>query len=220
MNTATVGRVVHYVARGSADGKFLPVCRAALVSEVGDDPETVGLAVLNPTGVFFQPLADGGVPLDAGQEQAGGGTWVRCARGDRVYRRGTWHWPEHAPAVSRLPDDVQLEDVARVCHAANRAWQQTLGEPPSPAWDEMTAGDQEVSIGGVRAALSGMTDRELHTAWAESRIEAGWVYGPVLDRAAKRHPCLVAYDKLPEAQRAKDRLIRAVATAFVAGGTG
>jgi hypothetical protein len=219
MSMAAVGRVVHYVARGSADGMFAPVCRAALVSEVGDDPARVGLAVLNPTGVFFQPLADGGVALDAGQTEAGGGTWVRCAGGGRVYRGGTWHWPEHAASAEvRLPDDVQIEDVARVCHAANQAWRQAIGEKPSPRWDEMPQADRDLVVSGVRAALSGMSDRELHTAWSEARIEAGWVYGPVLDREQKRHPCLVAYDRLPEAQRAKDRLIRAVVTAFATGG--
>lgn len=77
----SVGRIVHYVARGSADGKFPPVCRAAIVTAV--DPhgsvaglrgivETVDLAVLNPTGLFF----DQGLVHN---EDNG---------------PGTWHWPE------------------------------------------------------------------------------------------------------------------------------
>lgn len=74
-----MGRVVHYVARGSADGRFPSVCRAADVTEVGPDvhPQTVGLMVKNPTGLFFHPLSDGGVPHDEA-DKAG----------------GTWHWPE------------------------------------------------------------------------------------------------------------------------------
>lgn len=72
----SVGRVVHYVARGSADGRFPKACRAATVTEVGKDG-VVGLMVANPTGLFFHPLADGGCPLDE-EEKAG----------------GTWHWPE------------------------------------------------------------------------------------------------------------------------------
>ena len=55
---AYVGEIVHYVARGSADGHFPPVCRAAVVTTCGDtgDSHTVaGLAVLNPTGMYFEP---------------------------------------------------------------------------------------------------------------------------------------------------------------------
>lgn len=53
--TPTIGRTVHYVSRGSADGQFSPTRRAAIITEVRDDIEdgVVSLAVLNPTGLFF-----------------------------------------------------------------------------------------------------------------------------------------------------------------------
>jgi hypothetical protein len=83
----TVGRAVHYVAHGTPvreDGTqaFPSVCRAAVVTEVCDnpdgiDPETgtlcVSLVVLNPTGMFFQEH----LPQDEQQK-----------------RGGSWHWPE------------------------------------------------------------------------------------------------------------------------------
>lgn len=82
MTTPAIGRVVHYVARGSADGVFPSVCRAADVTEV-EEPSTgdagqnrVGLMVKNPTGLFFYSLAAGGVGYD---EEHG---------------PGSWHWPE------------------------------------------------------------------------------------------------------------------------------
>ena len=73
----SVGRVVHYVSRGSADGVFPAVCRAAVVTEVDglDAVVNVGLAVLNPTGLFFDREV-----LEFGS----------CA----TLRPGTWHWPE------------------------------------------------------------------------------------------------------------------------------
>lgn len=90
MTVPSVGRVVHYVARGSADGKFPKACRAADVTEVPErvnqpggtdwDLDTIGLMVKNPTGIFFHSLADGGVPYDGSEDPAG----------------GTWHWPERA----------------------------------------------------------------------------------------------------------------------------
>ncbi len=67
--TPTVGRIVHYLSRGSADGAYAPACRAAVVTDVDDDG--AALAVLNPTGAFFSPAVPEGT--------AG----------------GTWHWPGH-----------------------------------------------------------------------------------------------------------------------------
>ncbi len=72
----SVGRVVHYVARGSADGKFPSVCRAADITEIHDD-DVVGLMVKNPTGLFFHSIADGG-----------------CLHDEDGKPGGTWHWPE------------------------------------------------------------------------------------------------------------------------------
>lgn len=68
----TVGRIVHYVARGSADGKFPPVHRAAIVAaDPVDDYFTCNLVVLNPQGIFFDEVA-----FDPNKSP------------------GTWHWPE------------------------------------------------------------------------------------------------------------------------------
>ncbi|WP_435058515.1 hypothetical protein [Streptomyces sp. bgisy060] len=72
-----IGRVVHYVARGSADGRYPSTCRAAIVTAV-DDAGQPSLAVLNPEGLFFAkplPHADA-IPLTG----------------------GTWHWPQHEAA--------------------------------------------------------------------------------------------------------------------------
>lgn len=51
----SIGRVVHYRSRGSADGVFGAKCRAAVITEVDTDG-FVSLAVLNPTGLFFDPM--------------------------------------------------------------------------------------------------------------------------------------------------------------------
>lgn len=47
--------------------------------------------------------------------------------------------------------------------------------------------------------------RNVHEVWAQGRIHEGWTYGAVRDDAAKRHPCLVPYDELPESEKAYDR---------------
>lgn len=78
--TPSIGRIVHYVSYGTPGGEYGKQCRAAIVTEAIDrDPEQhVGLVALNPTGLFFHSLADGGCKYHPGD----------------VYPGGTWHWPE------------------------------------------------------------------------------------------------------------------------------
>lgn len=68
----TVGRAVHYVSRGSADGRYKSECRAATITAVGEG--FVSLCVMNPMGLFFDEVVPEG-KADEG---------------------GTWHWPERA----------------------------------------------------------------------------------------------------------------------------
>jgi ryanodine receptor 2 len=44
-----------------------------------------------------------------------------------------------------------------------------------------------------------------HDVWAATRIAQGWSFGPSRDDAAKKHPCLVPYDQLPESEKEFDR---------------
>ena len=84
--TPSVGRIVHYVSYGTPGGEYGSECRAAVVTEVTQvevneqDPagdgifrESVGLAVLNPSGQFFNR----GVLQD-----------------EDGHAGGSWHWPE------------------------------------------------------------------------------------------------------------------------------
>lgn len=113
-----VGQTVHYVARGSADGRFPSVCRAATVTEVGawatTDTEpgpdgrtrvvhqrwnenAVGLVVHNPTGQFFHPAADGGVDRDWGWTEPNP-AGAHCPDRGRTFPGGTWHHLETTEA--------------------------------------------------------------------------------------------------------------------------
>lgn len=53
----TVGRIVHYQSYGTPNGEYLPLPRAAVITEVNegqnDGRNSVALCVLNPTGLFF-----------------------------------------------------------------------------------------------------------------------------------------------------------------------
>ncbi|ALG06838.1 hypothetical protein [Kibdelosporangium phytohabitans] len=83
MQKPSVGRIVHYVSYGTPGGEYGSCCRAAIVTDVDNyqpaSPDDdihighVGLAVLNPTGMFFNPTV-----LQDEDRKSG----------------GTWHWPE------------------------------------------------------------------------------------------------------------------------------
>jgi ryanodine receptor 2 len=45
----------------------------------------------------------------------------------------------------------------------------------------------------------------VHDVWAAGRIAGGWRYGETRDDIRKLHPCLVAYDELPENEKEYDR---------------
>ena len=56
--------------------------------------------------------------------------------------------------------------------------------------------------------LNGLVEamaKNVHDVWAQSRMEQGWTYGPERNDALKHHPCLVAYEDLPEVEKAYDR---------------
>ena len=103
----SVGRIVHYVSYGTPGGEYESCCRAAIITEIyfqhtydeygtkvgssiPDPEQCVSLAVLNPTGMFFNQ----GVSHDEGP-RGGAGTNL-C--GGKLFKGGTWHWPEREPA--------------------------------------------------------------------------------------------------------------------------
>lgn len=74
MSKPSVGAIVHYVSYGSPAGEFISECRAAVITHVSGGAFGCDLAVLNPTGVYFN----------------------RCIQDEETKRAGSWHWPERA----------------------------------------------------------------------------------------------------------------------------
>ena len=54
-------------------------------------------------------------------------------------------------------------------------------------------------------ALTEQLSRNVHEVWAAGRIAEGWRWGAERDDARKKHPCLVPYDELPDAEKEYDR---------------
>jgi RyR domain len=106
--------------------------------------------------------------------------------------------------------------IARVCHEANKAYCDALGDSSQKSWDEAEGWQRESAIKGVRFRLDNpnATAADQHEAWRKDKADQGWVYGEVKDAEAKTHPCMVPYEELPFFQRKKDAIFQAVVDAL------
>lgn len=112
---------------------------------------------------------------------------------------------------------LSTEEVARMCHEANRSYCISIGDTSQPSWDDAPDWQKESARIGVTAHLAspGMTAEQSHESWLETKRADGWSYGPKKDPENKRHPCFLPYKELPEEQRIKDHIFKAVVHACV-----
>lgn len=119
-----------------------------------------------------------------------------------------------------------IEQVAKVCHEANRAYCATLGDDSQPAWDRAPEWQKDSARNGVKFHFAqhatGVEPRPSasHEKWLEQKRAEGWKYGPVKDPDKKEHPCFVEYDQLPLDQRRKDYIFGAICKAFADSANG
>jgi hypothetical protein len=110
----------------------------------------------------------------------------------------------------------EIENIARICHEANRAYCVGLGDFSQLAWDVCPIWQRDSAINGVRFHLEhpSAKDSESHENWLNQKIMDGWHYGPVKDEKKKEHPCMVTFEALPPEQQRKDRLFRMIVRAL------
>lgn len=116
-------------------------------------------------------------------------------------------------------NDLTLERIARVAHAANRAYCETLGYFSQVSWDSAKEWQKQSAIAGVKEILLNpdIGPREHHQKWVDYKKQEGWIFGPIKDEKKKQHPCMVPYDLLPFEQKMKDYIFGYVVKAFVDG---
>lgn len=111
---------------------------------------------------------------------------------------------------------IAIEQIARVCHEANRAYCAVLGDNSQPAWEDAPEWQRSSAVNGVTMHIQNRKagPAASHNAWMKEKQKTGWKYGPVKDPEKKEHPCMVPFDQLPPAQQAKDVLFRSVVHAL------
>lgn len=112
--------------------------------------------------------------------------------------------------------DDQVEQLAHICHEANRVFSASLGDHSIAPWEHASDHVKASVRSGVRFALSrpNVTPEHLHVNWCMDKYSAGWKYGEFKSEEDKTHPCLLPYDSLPESQRVKDELFRSIVLAY------
>lgn len=106
--------------------------------------------------------------------------------------------------------------AAQAAHEANRVWCLSMGDNSQVPWEDAAQWQRDSAVTGVKAVLAGSGSRDLHESWMAEKLATGWKYGPKKDPETKEHPCLVAYDELPPAQKSKDAIFLAVVKVFLA----
>lgn len=107
---------------------------------------------------------------------------------------------------------MNLDRIARIAHEINRAYCASLGDASQPAWEDAPEWQRQSAIAGVMMHQGNpdATPEDSHVSWLAQKEADGWKYGPAKDSEKKEHPCFMPYAELPQEQKAKDFLFRAV----------
>ena len=113
--------------------------------------------------------------------------------------------------------DMNIVEIAKIVHDANRAYCQTIDDYSQPEWRYTESWQKDSILMDVQAIIDdpSTTPEKSHTGWLAHKVVEGWKYGPNKDTLAKTHPCMVPYSELSDEQKVKDRLFIAIVKALV-----
>lgn len=112
---------------------------------------------------------------------------------------------------------MNTQDIAKLCHEANRAYCAAIGDDSQLPWESAPDWQKSSAVLGVRAHMNGnVSPEESHNLWLSQKQSQGWVYGPTKDVEKKEHPCCVPYHMLSVEQKAKDYIFGAIVRTVLA----
>lgn len=111
---------------------------------------------------------------------------------------------------------MKNSDIAKICHEANKAYCQAIGDNSQQNWEEAPEWQKSSAEKGVEFNIANPAApaSASHDSWLKQKTEEGWKYGEVKDPAKKEHPCFLPYEKLPAEQQAKDALFKSIVAAL------
>jgi len=115
----------------------------------------------------------------------------------------------------KQPEAHRREAIAQTVHEALRAWSVAHGQK-MPHWSRAPRWMKESTYESVEFVLAhpGADDIKQHDQWMEQKKRDGWVYGEIKDEKKKTHPMLVPFEQLPDMEKRKDSLLRAIVLAL------
>jgi len=112
-------------------------------------------------------------------------------------------------------DKITMMMIAKICHQANKAYCEIIGDSSQPDWEDAPDWQRESALDGVRFHLGSNTTPEMsHENWMKLKEADGWAWGPEKDPEKKAHPCMVPFCELPVEQQMKDKLFHSIVQAF------
>jgi hypothetical protein len=113
-------------------------------------------------------------------------------------------------------NDMNIEEIARVAHQANKAYCESLGDMSHVDWEHAPKWQRKSAITGVNMHINNPEagPQASHDSWMNEKLLDGWVYGELKDFEAKTHPCLVSFFELPHDEQSKDYIFRAIVHAM------
>lgn len=111
---------------------------------------------------------------------------------------------------------MEKEQIAAVCHEANRTYCAAIGDLSQLPWANAPQWQIDSAIKGVEfnQANPDAPASASHDSWLAVKRADGWKFGAVKNAEAKEHPCFVPYEELPEDQKRKDALFKAIVAAL------
>lgn len=110
-----------------------------------------------------------------------------------------------------------IEQIAELCHEANRAYCRQLGDNSQLPWDLAPEWQRQSCVAGVTFKLNNPEagPDAMHNSWLRQKQADGWVYGETKDAEKKTHPCIVPYHQLSAEQKCKDVIFSSIVSAMV-----
>lgn len=114
--------------------------------------------------------------------------------------------------VSDQQSQYLIENIAELCHNANRMICQASDDFSQGLWHDAPQWQKDSAINGVKFHIDNpdASPEDTHINWMREKIADGWIYGETKCPTNKTHPCIVEYKLLPFEQRVKDYVFKSI----------